>query len=625
MLDRYSLPMRAWLRMGTLALLSCVAAASGAALDLPASAFNSPPGTAWFGLFVDASATLDIEAVRARPDAFAPASRGSANLGFTRARVWAYFRLRHADGRRAPLFLLLPRPLLDQVSFYEVRDDAVRAHSSSGDALPFAARALPYRDIAFELPARPGATVDYFVRVDSPTSAVDMTLELVDEETFRRRVSRDQLLLGGYFGVMAGLVVTALMLALLLRQAVFASFALYVGTFALMSAAVSGYGMMLLWPDTPVLQQVLPTLLVTVAIFAGIAFLQRFIELSAWPVFRRLFRAGMALATLGATVHLLTDAQLGTVLVIATALALCPAVLVACLLRALRGDRFAGWFLCGWLAYSVGTLVAAVDMIGLADTGPWGAYALYLGALVKFVTLTLAMADRLRLAENEKEAQIAATHAELAALNHNLESMVRERTCELEERNRELGELAIRDSLTGLYNHSATIELLDQMLHQSHRYDFPVTVLMLDIDHFKHVNDTYGHQVGDAVLETVSRALLDALRDSDVVGRYGGEEFLIAMPHADALAARDFGERLLRRMRAIDIAGAPQFHLSASIGISVCHARDRRMGAAELIGRADEALYRSKREGRDRLTVDNLGLVGASGTSHPGGMPTAPL
>ena len=625
MFNRYTLPMRSFLRMGLLMLLLCPGAGVGAAtLDLPATTFSPPTGAGWYELLVDDSAALSFAEVRARAGEFVALSRRDANFGFTKAQVWAHFRLRHAPDLARPAFLLLPRALLDDVELYVVSGGRIEERARSGDARPFAARDLAYRVVAFELAARPGQTVDYYLRLRSPNSALDVTLDLVDQSDFHRLMMRDNLLLGGYFGVMVGLVVTALMLAMLLRQAVFAYFALYVGAFTLMAAAVSGYGMMLLWPNAPALQQVLPTVLVTLTMYAGLAFLRRFIDLSPWPAFARVFGAALGLATLGTLVHVAADTQLGMVIVIATALGVCPLVFAACLLRALRGDRFARYFVFGWLAYTAGCGIAAAEMYGVVAAGFLGTYGLYIGSLAKFVTLTLAMADRLRVAQREKEAEVVRTNAELAALNHNLESIVSERTSELEARNRELGELAIRDGLTGLHNHSAAIELLEQMLHQAHRYDFPVTVLMLDIDHFKRVNDTYGHQVGDALLEMVAQNLSEALRDSDVVGRYGGEEFLIAMPHADALAARDFGERLLERMRTIQVPGAPHDRLSASIGISVCHGGEQRMSAADLIGRADEALYRSKREGRDRLTLATLSLIAADGTPRQVNLPTTP-
>ncbi len=186
-----------------------------------------------------------------------------------------------------------------------------------------------------------------------------------------------------------------------------------------------------------------------------------------------------------------------------------------------------------------------------------------------------------------------------------------------------MSELAARDSLTGLYNHSTAIELLEQLVQQSQRYAFPLAVIMVDLDNFKQLNDTYGHQAGDQVLEAMSQTLLDSVRGSDVVGRYGGEEFLIAMPHTDAPAAREYGERLLKRVREIDVPGCGARNLTASVGVAVYYPHGQRTSAPELVRRADEALYRSKRDGRDRITIDGLSL--GTGELAPFTHPATPL
>jgi diguanylate cyclase (GGDEF)-like protein len=100
-----------------------------------------------------------------------------------------------------------------------------------------------------------------------------------------------------------------------------------------------------------------------------------------------------------------------------------------------------------------------------------------------------------------------------------------------------------------------------------------------------------------------------SVRDSDVVGRYGGEEFFVILPYADAVAAKDYGYRLLANIREVEFSTMPSRQVTASAGVALSHPHQRRFSAIELISRADEALYKSKREGRDRLTVANLDLV----------------
>ena len=249
-------------------------------------------------------------------------------------------------------------------------------------------------------------------------------------------------------------------------------------------------------------------------------------------------------------------------------------------------------------------------------------YSLYLGSLVQFLSLSLALGERLWVLQREKDIEIETVSADLATLNDHLDEIVETRTLDLEERNRELSDLAIRDSLTGYYNHSTSIELLEQLLNQSQRYKFPIATIMVDIDHFRPINDIYGHQIGDKVLERVSKALTALVRGSDVVGRYGGEEFIIVMPHADVLAAREYGERLLQKIREIEIPGKSGVHIAASAGVSVFYPHGHRTSAPRVIRRADEALYRSKRDGRDRLTVESLSLLESAKDDQQVGKPS---
>ena len=129
---------------------------------------------------------------------------------------------------------------------------------------------------------------------------------------------------------------------------------------------------------------------------------------------------------------------------------------------------------------------------------------------------------------------------------------------------------------------------------------------------FKSVNDTFGHPVGDKVILAVSNMLSDEVRSADVVGRYGDDEFLIVLSHADVSSAREYGERLLERIRRIEVAEIGSHKITGSLGISILNADAEEPTAGKLIQRADQAMYKSKQEGRDRLTISNLSLLSAT-------------
>lgn len=171
----------------------------------------------------------------------------------------------------------------------------------------------------------------------------------------------------------------------------------------------------------------------------------------------------------------------------------------------------------------------------------------------------------------------------------------------LENKNKELTDLSNTDSLTSLYNHRFMMERSQEMFRQSKRYGTPLSCVMVDIDHFKSVNDTYGHQFGDAVLRGISRILQERTRSSDLCGRYGGEEFIILM-------ARSIGESMEYVSRLHQIIGEETFtdatqRVRVTVSIGLAEYQGELNTSHELIQRADQALYRAKQGGRNLIRI----------------------
>jgi diguanylate cyclase (GGDEF)-like protein len=162
---------------------------------------------------------------------------------------------------------------------------------------------------------------------------------------------------------------------------------------------------------------------------------------------------------------------------------------------------------------------------------------------------------------------------------------------------------ATRDGLTGVWNRTAILETLERELARADRENGALGVLLADLDHFKKVNDTYGHMAGDAVLREAARRMQAGLRRYDSLGRYGGEEFLVVLPGCDSCGAAARGERLREavRSRAFSVPGA-ELTMTCSVGVSWTGTPQPQQAAA-LVRSADEALYRAKNAGRDGVEV----------------------
>jgi diguanylate cyclase (GGDEF)-like protein len=164
----------------------------------------------------------------------------------------------------------------------------------------------------------------------------------------------------------------------------------------------------------------------------------------------------------------------------------------------------------------------------------------------------------------------------------------------------ELQRQANTDPLTGLYNRRHYEALFDQELRRARRYHTPLALCVADLDHFKQVNDTYGHTAGDVALRVAARICLSGLRDPDIMGRLGGEEFVILLPNTSAADACRIADRLRERLQSADIvADNMRFRLTATFGVTELLPSDRTIN--DLVRRADDALYAGKRAGRNQV------------------------
>lgn len=192
-----------------------------------------------------------------------------------------------------------------------------------------------------------------------------------------------------------------------------------------------------------------------------------------------------------------------------------------------------------------------------------------------------------------RERQLQKEIQRLRKHNHELQTQQRS----LVDENARLKRLATHDGLTGLTNRQEFQTRLEEEFSRAVRYHRPFSCIMLDVDWFKHYNDTYGHLAGDKALSTLAMLLNLSIRAGDIAARYGGEEFVLLLPNADPAAARACAERIRAAIAAFSWPHRP---VTTSLGICTWTATSQ--GTAELVDQADRALYYSKRYGRDHAT-----------------------
>lgn len=192
--------------------------------------------------------------------------------------------------------------------------------------------------------------------------------------------------------------------------------------------------------------------------------------------------------------------------------------------------------------------------------------------------------------------------AELRVKNDELETRVRERTRELQDANEKLQQLAVTDGLTGLYNHRFFQDKLDHEIARAERFGHPVSLCVIDVDHFKQYNDTHGHPKGDEVLKRVAFLLVENVREVDTVARYGGEEFVIVLPETTKEQGAQVAEKIrsiIERTEFPREGSQPMGRLTVSVGVGAFPGDGRT--SQDIMDKTDEALYRAKAAGRNRV------------------------
>ncbi|UXY16235.1 GGDEF domain-containing protein [Chitiniphilus purpureus] len=204
---------------------------------------------------------------------------------------------------------------------------------------------------------------------------------------------------------------------------------------------------------------------------------------------------------------------------------------------------------------------------------------------------------------------LALGHEQLLEYQRELKHDVAARTRELKLANERLAEMATTDELTGVTNRREWQRRSAESMMLARRTGEPLSVLMLDLDHFKHVNDTYGHLVGDLILRAVSRACLWSLRTTDHFARWGGEEFVVMLPDTALAEAAQVAEKLrLASARAAVQHDGTAVQVTISIGVTALRPAD--LNLDDLVRRADAALYAAKRAGRNRVVIDTEAVDG---------------
>jgi diguanylate cyclase (GGDEF)-like protein len=265
------------------------------------------------------------------------------------------------------------------------------------------------------------------------------------------------------------------------------------------------------------------------------------------------------------------------------------------------GRREARFFVLGQAASWIGLLTVGLMIHGVVPYGTIVGEGISIGIAADALLLAFALADRIRLLQDAKLTAENAARKNLELRREELERIVSERTSDLEIARKQAETLATIDPLTSILNRRGLLPPAEREVSIARRHGRSLAVVMFDLDHFKRVNDRCGHAEGDRVLRDVAAAAKACIRQTDLLGRIGGEEFLIVLPDASRDIARQTAERIRGYIEANVAPGVPREPVTASFGVAWLNDDVTSIDALE--SSADHALYRAKHRGRNRVEL----------------------
>lgn len=562
------------------------------------------------------------------------------SFGFRDTRFVFRVQLINLQASPQTLFLEIAYPLLDSVDVYANRLDETSLLYRLGDSLPFHQRPIVHRNyvLPYTLSANEKVTLYFSIHT---SSATQFPLRLWSPTAFYSNEINMSLWFGAYFGVMLVMALYNLFIFIAVRNSEYFWYVCYVLAIVGFQATIDGLSFQYLWPNAVTWNTFNVSVWVGALMIGTLTFQEAFLELrKRSPRLYRVNRVALYIAIGLMLSSFLLPYQLTIRIGAVLTSGACLLALLAGYWVWYRGYSQARYYCLAWTVLIVGGFFTVMNMVGVLPRTPFTVYATAVGSLIEVVLLSFALAERINLErrlrfgaqkhvlESERELRLMreeALHQQQQA-NEELEARVHERTHELEVLNTRLLELSATDQLTGLKNRRFLDQVLDDEVIRCRRYQRNLGVLMVDIDHFKRFNDTWGHLAGDACLRAVATCIRAGLRSpSDRLARYGGEEFCVVLPETAHDGASTVAERIRQMVEALEFRWEEQvINVTISIGgcVRVPQDEDTR---EKLIAWADEALYHAKQSGRNRVCLADdtvtpsdvaaLQVVAASGSS----------
>jgi diguanylate cyclase (GGDEF)-like protein len=528
-------------------------------------------------IFKDYEHSLEIDQVLAQFNlgTFIKNDENQVSFGFTKSIVWAVLPVTNATENAESLILKIDNAWLDELDVYFYQQNVLSKNVKLGDTSSFLSRELQKRMPSVSFTFKPGIT--YIVLRIKSDDPMTFPVYLGDEQSVDKFDQQNAYFYGALYGALIILLIYNLALYAYSKELRYCLYSFYLFSFTAFNFTYTGHGFWLLWPSEVLMQQWLLPFLMFIYLFSGVLFTIEYLQAEKYLPrlysYRRFIYGG--LVAIGFIIVVFGSRSFAVMIQLMILTTMSVWMLVIGYYSFKNGNNLAKFFVPAILIGTCGATISSMTTWGLFPYTQWAFRGIELGMLLEMSLLSISFGFNFKMVYDARL---------------NAESYAR------------------IDLLTNLFNRRALTELVYPIWNLGERQKTSMSIMLLDLDWFKRINDEFGHIMGDDVLKHVAQVLKNRLRLSDIILRWGGEEFLVFLPDTDIVQAKFLAEKLRRYFDDYKVSNVAR--VTISVGVTSGFPND--ISFDELIKLADEALYQAKKNGRnqvvalDKLSTDEI-------------------
>ncbi|MBT8343307.1 MAG: sensor domain-containing diguanylate cyclase [Sulfurovum sp.] len=521
--------------------------------------------------YEDTTASMTLAKVRQlTKNHFKPLNKAVASHPFTKSAFWYQFKVVNKEDSLVTRLIVFEPAWLDSVNITVISSQGQVQTYEGGNIYPYSKREIDHYLTNFKHDFEPGISTVYLqVKTRDPFI---VSLSILDESEFLSGQVEESVYIGLIYGGIISMLFYNLFLFFGIKQRYYLYYVLYLSSFLIANASYNGYTYMYFLSDYPTVQNWLQSSGIYLFMITALLFANSFLNLEKYH--QILYKITGFLIFLSISISALTTLFGGyhyhVMLSIVTVMIVSIYIFGVALYSWLDGNRSARFFLLGTTSGLIGAVITALTVMSLIPFSYMTYKANDFGMLIDAVLLSIALSDRVKI------------------------TLEKTRIVEKE---------AKTDVITGLLNRRAYTETSNIEYQRLLRHQHVLSVMIFDVDHFKQINDNFGHDAGDYILKSVGIIVKDIIREYDYAFRIGGDEFLLLLPETNVEETLILAERIRVRIENKKLVDehSNKFSVTASFGISQYKQMDTSI--EYITKRADKALYQAKKTGRNRIEV----------------------